>query len=99
MKGVKIKPKENMVTGNMIVISSSSGEESSGVYRDKQHGFMTYFLLKKIQESKGDISYKELADYIIENVKKETALNGKNQTPQLNYSPNIENSWTNWKIK
>ena len=99
MKGVKIKPKENMVTGNMIVISSSTGEESSGVYRDKQHGFMTYFLLKKLQESKGNISYKELVDFIIENVKKETALIGKTQTPQLNYSPNVENSWTNWKIK
>jgi hypothetical protein len=99
MKGVKIKPKENMVTGNMIVISSSTGEESSGVYRDKQHGFMTYFLLKKLQESKGNISYKELGDYIIENVKKETALSGKNQTPQLNYSPDIEGTWTNWKIK
>src|SRR3989339_47927 len=99
MKGVKIKPKENMVTGNMIVISSSTGEESSGVYRDKQHGFMTYFLLKKLQESKGNISYKELVDFIIENVKKETALIGKTQTPQLNYSPNIEKSWTNWKIK
>lgn len=99
MKGVKIKPKENIVTGNMVVISSSTGEESSGVYREKQHGFMTYFLLKKLQESKGNISYKELADFIIESVKKETALSGKNQTPQLNYSSNVENSWTNWKIK
>jgi len=99
MKGVKIKPKDNMVTGNMIVFSSSTGEESSGVYREKQHGYMTYFLLKKLQESKGNISYKELADFIIENVKKETALNGKTQTPQLKYSPNIEKSWTNWKIK
>ncbi len=99
MKGVKIKAKENMVTGNMIVLSSSTGEESSGVYRDKQHGYMTYFLLKKLQDSKGNINYKELADYIIENVKKETALSGKNQTPQLNYSPNVEGTWTNWKIK
>jgi hypothetical protein len=99
MKGLKIKPKDNMVTGNMIVLSSSTGEESSGVFREKQHGFMTYFLLKKIQETKGNITYKELADYVIENVKKETALSGKNQTPQLNYSPNVEGTWTNWKIK
>ena len=99
MKGVKIKPKDNMVTGNMIVLSSSTGEESSGVFREKQHGFMTYFLLKKLQETKGNITYKELADFVIENVKKETALSGKNQTPQLNYSPNVEGTWTNWKIK
>lgn len=99
MKGVKIKPVENSVAGNMIVFSSSTGEESSGVYRDKQHGYMTYFLLKKLQESKGDITYKSLADYIIDEVKKETALSGKNQTPQLNYSPSIEGLWPAWKIK
>ncbi len=99
MKGVRVKPKENMITGNMIVLSSSTGVESSGVFREKQHGFMTYFLLKKLQESKGNVSYKELADFIIENVKKETALIGKIQTPQLKFSPSVEGTWTNWKIK
>ena len=34
MKGVKIKPKENMINGNMVVFSSSTGDESSGVYRE-----------------------------------------------------------------
>lgn len=99
MKSVKIKPKVDLITGNMVVFSSSTGEESSGVYKEKQHGYMTYFLLKKLQESKGDISYKELADYIIENVRKETALNSKTQTPQLLYSTSIENIWGNWRMK
>jgi hypothetical protein len=99
MRGVRIAPKENDVTGNIVVFSSSSGEESSGAYKDKQHGYMTYFLLKKLQESKGNVSYKELADYILENVKKETALDGKNQTPQLDYSPGVEKVWSDWKIK
>jgi len=99
MKGVKVRPKENLVTGNMVVFSSSTGEESSGVYREMQHGYMTYFLLKKLQETKGDISYKDFANYIINNVKKETALNGKIQTPQLNFSPSVEETWTNWILK
>jgi len=98
MKGVKVKPKENLITGNMVVLSSSTGEESSGVYREKGHGYMTYFLLKKLQESKGDISYKSLADYVIESVTKESALNGKVQTPQLNYSQSVENTWLSWKL-
>ncbi|NVO11942.1 MAG: caspase family protein [Bacteroidales bacterium] len=99
MKGVKVKPKEDMITGNMVVLSSSTGEESSGVYREKQHGYMTYFLLKKLQETQGDITYKELADYVVESVKKETALEGKIQTPQCNYSPSIQNVWLNWRMK
>ncbi|BDX36992.1 hypothetical protein CYCD_03470 [Tenuifilaceae bacterium CYCD] len=99
MKGVKVRPKENLVNGNMVVFSSSTGEESSGVYRDMQHGYMTYFLLKKLQETKGDINYKDFANYIIESVKKETALNGKIQTPQLNYSPSVDGIWDGWMIK
>jgi len=99
MKGVKVRPKENIINGNMVVFSSSTGEESSGVLNEKQHGYMTYFLLKKIQETKGDISYKELANYIIESVRKESALKGKIQTPQLNYSPDVINIWENWKLE
>jgi hypothetical protein len=98
-KSVKVKPKENLITGNMVVFTSSTGEESSGVYREKQHGYMTYYLLKKLQETKGDITYGELANYITEKVKKETALIGKTQTPQVNYSPAVESEWSGWMIK
>lgn len=99
MKGVKFRPKDNIVTGNMVVFSSSTGEESSGVYREMQHGYMTYFLLKKMQETKGEINYKEFANYIINSVKKETALSGKIQTPQVNFSPAVEETWINWILK
>ncbi|RPH34353.1 MAG: hypothetical protein EHM93_00875 [Bacteroidales bacterium] len=99
MKGVKVKPKEGSITGNMVVFASSTGVESSGVYREKHHGYMTYYLLKKLQETKGDITYKDLSDFVIEIVTKETTLIGKTQTPQLNYSINIENAWQNWSIR
>lgn len=99
MKGVKVKPKDNVVNGNMVVFTSSTGEESSGVYREKQHGYLTYFLLKNIQETKGDITYKELANKLINSVKKETALSGKVQTPQVNISNSLDAAWENWKVK
>lgn len=99
MKSVKVKPKENLIIGNMVVFSSSTGEESSGVYSEKQHGYMTYYLLKKLQETKGEITYGELADYIIDKVKKETALSGKIQTPQVISSPAIEDIWSNWTFR
>ncbi len=99
MKGVKVRPKENVVNGPMVVFTSSSGDESSGVYREKQHGYMTYYLLKALQDSKGNISYKDLANSLISNVKKETALSGKIQSPQVNPSPAVEAAWETWKIK
>ena len=96
MKGVKINPKEEVFKGNMVVFASSSGSESSAVYREKQHGYLTYFLLKKIQETKGYVNYKDLSDYLDYQVRKETALIGKVQTPKVNVSPSAKDQWKYW---
>ena len=98
-KMVKIKPNEAVLEGNLVVFSSSSGEESSGVDRDRQHGFFTWFLLKKLQESKGEATYKEMSDYLIRNVSYETTLISKPQTPQALFSPQVEGVWEAWKFK
>ena len=99
MKGVKINPKEDVVSGNMVVFASSSGSESSAVYREKQHGYLTYFLLKKIQETKGYVNYKDLSDYLDYQVRKETAIIGKVQTPKVNVSPSARDQWKYWSFR
>jgi len=99
MKSVKIKPGEAAIEGNMVVFTSSSGEESSGVDREKQHGFFTFYLLKKLQETKGDISYKDMRDYLIRIVAYETTLVSKPQTPQVLVSPQVEALWETWTFK
>lgn len=99
VKGITVKPKENLVSGNFVVLSSSSGEESSGVFREKQHGYFTYYLLKKIQDSKGDISLGELSEYVEKSVLKETGIAGKIQTPRVIVSPSVLSAWETWKLK
>ena len=58
-----------------------------------------YFLLKKLQQTKGSLTYKELADYLEYNVKKESGLSGKIQTPQVNVSSSVANSWGSWSFR
>jgi hypothetical protein len=99
MRGIRIKPRENIITGNLVVLSSSTGEESSAAYNEKQHGFFTYFLLKKLQETKGEATLAELSDYLRQSVTKASALEGKIQTPQVKVSPQLENSWESLKLK
>jgi hypothetical protein len=99
MRGVRIKPKKNIITGNLVVLSSSTGEESSASYAEKQHGFFTYFLLKKLQQTKGDTTLEELTNYLKQSVTKASALEGKIQTPQVKVSPQLENSWGSLKLK
>jgi hypothetical protein len=98
-RSVKVKAKENLIMGNVVVFTASSGEQSAMPYKKEQHGMFTFFLLKKLKETKGDITYKTLSDYIAANVSIESLrVNQKEQDPKVNVSPDIENIWQNWKF-
>jgi len=99
MKSIKIKPKQNHISGNLVIFTSSHGDESSAVYREKHHGYFTYFLLKKLQETKGEVNYETLSNYINQSVRKETGLNEIIQTPQIKVSQQSEDYWKTWKLK
>jgi hypothetical protein len=97
LKGVKIKPKEVTLSGNLVVMSSSSADESSTIFKEKNHGMFTYFLLKKLQSTKGAVSYKNLFDDVLTNVRLESVtVNNKNQTPQITGSPEVQSTWETW---
>ena len=73
--------------------------ETAFPYKEKGHGMFTYYLLKKLQESKGDVSLGEIVDYVIENVRKQSIVtNGKMQTPMVIPS-SLTNDWRNWKLR
>jgi len=98
-RGVKVKPKENMVTGNMVVFTASTGEQSALPYKEMEHGMFTYYLLKKLQDTKGNVSYGELADYITQRVSLESLkINQKEQDPRVNVSVNVETEWESWRF-
>lgn len=98
-RGVKIKPRKNTLDGNIIVFSASSGAQSSLPYEEKQHGLFTYYLLKKIQETKGNLNYGELGNYLKEKVGIQSVLiNNKEQNPQINISRALKDSWKNIQL-
>ena len=98
-KGIKVKANKNVILGNMVVFSSSSREETSFIYREARHGYFTYFLLKKLKETKGNINYDELSNYLIYAVQKEAGLNGVIQTPEVYSSQKLADRWKEWKLK
>lgn len=95
-RGVKIVPKEQPVKGNLVVFSAVSGDETAHPYDDKKHGLFTYFLLKKLQETKGEASLGELKHYISTNALKKSVLLHNEQNPTVKASGD---SWENWKLK
>jgi len=93
MKGVKVKAKVDAVPGNIVVIASSSGNEASAVYREKQHGYFTYFLLKNLQTNKGQGNLETIVSEVSQNVAREAARVGKNQTPNVLPGAEIGDGW------
>lgn len=98
-RSVVIKAKDAAPQGNMFSFTATSGQETALPYREKNHGLFTYFLLKKLQESKGNVSLKDLTDYVTDNVKRQsTVTNGKPQTPTVIASGEMAADWTKRKF-
>lgn len=94
-RSVAILPDEETLSGNVVVFSATSEDETAYSYKRQGHGLFTYYLLKKLKETQGNISYDELSKYILREVsRKSLTLNDKGQTPSVNISPDME---TNWK--
>ena len=93
LKGVKVKPRIDAVPGNILVLSSSKGNESSAVYKEKQHGYFTYFLLKNLKEYHGKQAFGLSYDLIKYNVSKEVIKINKTQTPDVMPSSIIGETW------
>ena len=99
-RGIALKANRGEPQGNMVVISAAQGDETAYPYKKEGHGLFTYFLLKKIQESKGNVTLKELGDYLTEKVSQQSiVVNSKSQTPTIIVSNGITGDWNSWKLK
>ena len=74
----------------MILFSSSSGEETSLTDEKNQHGLFTFHLLKKLKESKGEITTDGLFKYVKNKVGVESIMKfNKQQTPEVLYGEEV----------
>ncbi|MCK4663241.1 MAG: caspase family protein [Bacteroidales bacterium] len=99
-RGVKIKPNKEVLSGNLVVFTASSEKQSALPYNNEKHGMFTYFLLKKLKETKADITYDELSKYVKTNVSiNSLKVNRTEQDPKVNISNDIKEIWKGWKMK
>lgn len=83
-RGVAIKAKQTEPLRNMVVLSAAQGNETAYAYKKQKHGMFTYYVLKKLQESKGNTTLGDLFRYVQSQVAKQSVLeNGKSQTPTV----------------
>lgn len=93
-RGIAIKPKAETLSGNLVVFTAASDDETALAYQEKHHGMFTYFILDKLKESKGKMPFGELFSTVAAAVKKNSMLeNDKLQTPSVNVSAGMQAKW------
>ncbi len=98
-RGVALVARQERPTGNLVVFSAASDDQTAFPYKDQGHGMFTYYLLKKLQSTKGNVTLGDLGQYIIDNVKqKSVVLNRKLQTPTVTCSSDLTGDWRNLKL-
>ena len=99
-RGVAVAWKEDAPMGNLVVFSATQKDETAFPYDEKGHGLFTYFQLKKLQETKGDVSYEELGVYLKKQVSRHAiVVNNKPQTPSMNSSTSMSGKLKSMKLK
>ena len=96
-RGLIITPVDETPAGNMVIFAACSGNETAYPFNNEKHGMFTFFLLKKLQEDKGKTKYKDLADYIVNNVLRTSVRYYTKQNPSIR-STLPESEWGNWKL-
>ena len=73
--------------------------ELQGLENDRFVANLTH-QLKKLKETKGNVTYGDLADYLGRMVPLTSSdINYQEQNPEVNISPRVEENWRNWKLK
>lgn len=98
-RGVALKSKPGVPQGKTVVLSAAQGSETALPNQQEGHGMFTYYLLLKLQETKGDVNLQDLSNFIIKEVSRKTAVVDKPQTPTVTAAYDVQNSWQQWKLK
>ncbi|MBC8525962.1 MAG: caspase family protein [Candidatus Cloacimonetes bacterium] len=79
---------DSPIAYGITVFSAASSKEISSAWADMKHGLFSYFLMKGMQgnaddNSDGDLTIKELGDYIQINVSEQAGFLDREQTPSV----------------
>lgn len=99
-RGVVLQAQPSAPKGSMFVLSAADGNQTALPWKEKNHGLFTYYLLKKLQESKGNASLQEIADYVKSEVGKTASLTlDKPQTPTVTASGALSQELNKKKLR
>ena len=101
-KSKSSKSKKNRglrIRGDVVVFCSSDFTATSYAFKEQEHGFFTYFLLKELKKTKGNLSYDDMFTNVKEAVSFESSLQGLQQIPTMITGGKTKDTWTTMSFK
>lgn len=99
-RGIAIAPEPDAPKGNLIVFSATQGDQTAYPYREMKHGMFTYFLLKKLQETRGEVTLGELTNYVSQEVERRSiVVNHRKQTPTVAAANGMATQWQTMSLR
>lgn len=99
-RGVALRHKEVEPAGNVFVLSAASAQQTAFPYEEKDHGMFTYWLLKKLQESKGGATLEDITTYVTDKVSGTSQeINRRAQTPTHKATGKLSGIWKSKKLR
>ena len=99
-RGVALRHKEAEPEGNFFILSAASAQQTAFPYEEKDHGMFTYWLLKKLQDSKGGATLEDITTYVTDKVSGTSQeINHRAQTPTHKATGKLSGTWKSKKLR
>lgn len=99
-RGVALRHKEVDPAGNVFVLSAADAQQTAFPYEEKDHGMFTYWLLKKLQDSKGGATLEEISKFVTDKVSSTSQeINRRAQTPTHKATGKLSGTWKTKKLR
>jgi len=78
---------------DVVVFMGADGDKTAYSFIDQHHGFFTYYILKELKATRGEITFKDLFNNVTTNQKYESSLQGKLQEPSIIIGGELGEGW------
>ena len=92
MKGMRIR-------NDIVMFTAADWDKTAYSFEQQNHGFLTYFILKELKRSRGDIDYGTLYETVDRQLNYESSLQGKLQQPKMVLGNKAKEGWQSRRFK
>lgn len=93
------KAKALRIRNDIVLLSASAFDKTAYAFEDQHHGFFTYFILRELKQTKGNIDLHDLFNSADLNMQKETSLQGKLQEAVVTPGGKLKETWVDIRLQ